>query len=230
MKYMDGREKMARVTQGILCRITYGRVYLLIIMILIFLKPSYSASYYVIPDEIKITNDQIRMMVENSVLKLKDSPETDKIRSIAITHIDNATREHLRMSYIESQLSLKLMNLTDFRVIDRKQTELILSEFDLSLSGAVASDTIKEAGKLLGVDAFLAGRVTSFTQERFSEENMTYSLVLQLTDVNTGQVIWGNEEIIFNKISTGARNMLYLGCLGSLVTLLVLALLAGSAE
>ena len=91
-------------------------------------------------------------------------------------------------------------------------------------------NTIKKAGKLLGVDGLLAGRITSFTQEQFSEENMIYSLVLQLTDVNTGQIIWIEEETIFNKINTGARNFFYLSCLGGLVMLLVLALLSEHAH
>lgn len=217
---------MVSVKQNILAEIARGRIRLLIIIALILLKPSYAASYYVIPDEIKITNDQLRMMVERLVLKLKDSPEVADINSIAITHIDNATKEHLRMSYIEDQLSLKLVALTDFKVIDRKQTELILSERDLVLTGAVDSNTIKSAGQLLGVDAFLSGRITSFTQEKLEEENITYSLVIQLTDVNTGEVIWGAEESVFNKANVAARNILYLGCLGSIITLLILGLLA----
>lgn len=53
-----------------------------------------------------------------------------------------------------------------FTVIERSQLERILDEQKLNMSGALDQETLKQIGKVLGVDALVLGSVTSYYPER----------------------------------------------------------------
>ena len=177
-----------------------------IIVIVALLKSNCVLAYYDIPDKIKLSNDQIQVMVEQLVLKLNNAPELADVSSIAITRVENATREHLRMSYIEDQLSAKALTLTDLRVVDSKHFENVIAERERSLAEAENVDERKAVRQSLGVDALLSGKITAFPQQKFTEESITYTLVLKVSSTDAGEVLWTGEESVSNKTGMTIRN------------------------
>ncbi len=83
------------------------------------------------------------------------------------------------------KLNIALIQGNIFKVVDRENLESLLTEQKLSLTGLVDPNKIKELGQIYGVDAFIFG------SER-TEGGKTV-LALQMIDVNTATVIWGEE-------------------------------------
>ena len=83
------------------------------------------------------------------------------------------------------KLNIALIQGNIFKVVDRENLESLLTEQKLSLTGLVDQNKIKELGQIYGVDAFIFGN------ER-TEAGKTV-LALQMIDVNTATVIWGEE-------------------------------------
>jgi TolB-like protein len=65
--------------------------------------------------------------------------------------------------FIAEELSVNLTAMAKgFEVIDRIHLKSILTEHKLSLSGLVNPETVKQLGKIAGVDAIVTGTVTPF--------------------------------------------------------------------
>lgn len=60
----------------------------------------------------------------------------------------------------------KYLLRSGFTVIERSQLERILSEQKLNMSGALDQETLKQIGKVSGVDALVLGSITSYYPER----------------------------------------------------------------
>jgi len=65
-------------------------------------------------------------------------------------------------SGVSNILLTKLVNQTDYRVIERSQIETIMKEQNLGQSGRINSRTAAEIGEILGVEAVVFGSVNQF--------------------------------------------------------------------
>ncbi len=88
-----------------------------------------------------------------------------------------------------------------FSVIDRANTQKILSEQKLSLSGVLDETSILAVGRILGVQALLTGSIneysTTYSYISFAKDP-TYmpisatGLTLKLIDTETGEIVWAS--------------------------------------
>ena len=97
-------------------------------------------------------------------------------------------------------ISMSLIS-SDFIIIDRSQTEKIVSEQGLSLSGIIVQETAPEVGRMLGVQAILTGSINEWQTTSANVQliqggapAMVYissaGITLKLIDCETGQIIW----------------------------------------
>ncbi|MCX7641318.1 MAG: CsgG/HfaB family protein [Elusimicrobiales bacterium] len=87
------------------------------------------------------------------------SKYTEGIKKIAVvpfSYADNvqSTKDG---AVIAERLSIKLINLGKFEVIERTQLDKVLQELKLQSSGVIDATSAKELGKILGVDAIITG-------------------------------------------------------------------------
>ncbi|MBP7795319.1 MAG: hypothetical protein KA059_00900 [Elusimicrobiales bacterium] len=80
----------------------------------------------------------------------------NKIAVIPFSYADN-TQSTKDGSVIAERLSMKLINMNKFEVIERTQLDKVLSELKLQNSGVIDAQSAKELGKVLGVDAIITG-------------------------------------------------------------------------
>ena len=66
--------------------------------------------------------------------------------------------------FLAEELVTRLGDLEKFRVIERQLLTKIIAEQKLSLTGVVDPASAKQLGKILGVDAIVAGSVTNLAQ------------------------------------------------------------------
>ncbi len=97
------------------------------------------------------------------------------------------------------------------RVVERSRLENILREQNLWDSGRLDPETVKEAGKLLGVDALVMGTVTRYVPDkkeriyvrdsagRVREEiflvEAEVGVSARMVDVETGEIIWAGSHV-----------------------------------
>jgi len=97
-------------------------------------------------------------------------------------------------------LSMQLIN-SNYNIIDRSQTMLILQEQKLGMTGIIDEQTSPSLGKLLGVQAILTGSINEYQCTTTNIQVVqgadpayisisTAGLSLKLIDCETGQIVW----------------------------------------
>ncbi len=115
--------------------------------------------------------------------------------TVAIWPIENRTTQHLdeQLLTILSSIETTLVNGGDVRVVARNQQEALAEEIRRGSGSMYDPGTAQRAGRLLGAQYFVTGRVTSVDEKLASVRRLQYSLFLQALDVETGLVLWQNE-------------------------------------
>ena len=107
----------------------------------------------------------------------------DKKTVIAVVPFPHADGVYSELSnYIVDELVLKLFTGPDLEmeIMERSQLNEIFSELKMSLTGAIDPKTIKQLGKLHGVDALVIGSITVLGER--------VRIIARLIDTETGKV------------------------------------------
>lgn len=97
-------------------------------------------------------------------------------------------------------ISMKMLS-TPLQIIDRSQTQKILEEQAIGLSGIIDSKTATEVGKILGVQVFLTGSINKWSSTNVNIQvvqgappaYMDFAragITLKLIDAETGEIVW----------------------------------------
>jgi len=99
----------------------------------------------------------------------------------------------------------ELVKSGKFTVIERQRLDDILKEQGLSLSGQVSAASAVQAGKLLGVDYMLTGRITKFGERQVGgqagwriamsakKKTLEGGLSVRLINTTTGEIVFADE-------------------------------------
>ena len=85
-----------------------------------------------------------------------------RLRRIAVTGFSESS---LPLSGAEDMVTRALLE-KGFSVVERAELDKIVKEQKISAQGYLSADTARELGKLMGVDGFLMGRISSYTPEK----------------------------------------------------------------
>ena len=83
-------------------------------------------------------------------------------------------------SYVLDELTANLLETKRLTVVDRKEVDLIRSEFDFQFSGEVGDDSIQELGRMLGAQSIVSGSLQSIGND--------YRLVIRVLNVQSAAV------------------------------------------
>ncbi|MEK6646729.1 MAG: CsgG/HfaB family protein [Candidatus Firestonebacteria bacterium] len=126
----------------------------------------------------------LNTMVDDALQQLPSTiDKVGGIKTIAITTFEYG--KDIDIKNVEEKVSRKIAKTGKFTVVDRKALDVLLKEQTLSLTGVTEVGEMKKVGKLLSVDAFLFGKVTTSVDEVIVD--------LELKDVSTGGLIWAEE-------------------------------------
>jgi curli biogenesis system outer membrane secretion channel CsgG len=99
----------------------------------------------------------------------------------------------------------ELVKSGQFTVIERQRLDDILKEQGLSLTGQVSASSAVQAGKLLGVDYMLTGRITKFGERQVGgnagwgialsakKKTLEGGLSVRLINTTTGEIVFADE-------------------------------------
>jgi len=124
-------------------------------------------------------------------------------KPIIVTYgIANETAEHINTGGISDDIRLSLMKAGEYRFVNRKQRDNTLAEADFQHAGFVPPEQRITEGRQLGANYILAGTLRSIEKKqprqwRLNKRKLVYySLNLELTDIQTGEISWAdNVEI-----------------------------------
>jgi TolB-like protein len=101
--------------------------------------------------------------------------------SVAVLELQATGIEPYVAHALTNRLRAELFALDIFTVLERAQMEAILSEQGFQQTGCFSDACVVQAGKLIGVQRMVAGRVARLDK--------TYSIHTRLIDVGTGRII-----------------------------------------
>jgi|GEM_PF-2065490 TolB-like protein len=103
---------------------------------------------------------ELKELSANMISKIEQSGK----KSIAVTDFTGLQGDVTELGrFIAEELSIELMNnVKKFEIIDRNHLKSIMKEHKFAMSGLVDPKTIKEVGKIVGVDAIITGSVVPF--------------------------------------------------------------------
>ena len=99
---------------------------------------------------------------------------------------------------LADMLTTALVNSGNYRVIEREQLNEVLAEHSLSGSGLVSTESIVEAGNLLGVDLMVFGSITEFGYAEkktglggtgLKSNTATIAADIRLVNTTTGEIV-----------------------------------------
>jgi len=120
-------------------------------------------------------------------------------KPIIVTYgIANETSEHINTGGISDDIRLSLIQAGEYRFVNRRQRDNILAEADFQYAGFVPPEQRIAEGRQLGANYILAGTLRSIEkrqprQWRLNKRKLVYySLNLEVTNIETGEVSWAD--------------------------------------
>ncbi|MFK8080271.1 MAG: penicillin-binding protein activator LpoB [Granulosicoccus sp.] len=133
---------------------------------------------------------------------------TETVKPVVIVYgIDNETSEHINTGGITDDIRLALIQSGEYRFINRKQRENLVAEADYQYAGFVAPEQRVSEGRQLGADFILSGTLRSIEKKQPRQwrlnkrELIYYSMNLELTDLETGEISWADSVEIARESS-----------------------------
>jgi len=95
----------------------------------------------------------LEVAIRNAVIDMKEKIPKNNI--VALVNFDTFSTEFSK--YLIDELTNILINESSFRIVERRQLEIIQEELKFQMSGAVSDETAKSIGKFLGADTIITG-------------------------------------------------------------------------
>jgi TolB-like protein len=97
---------------------------------------------------------------------------------IALLNFDSPADQF--SEYVISELEANLLDSSKLVIVDRKEVDLIRSEFDFQFSGEVSDDSMQDMGRMLGAQSIVSGSLTKI--------DGSYRIVIRVLTVQTAVV------------------------------------------
>lgn len=126
---------------------------------------------------------------------------------IVIYGVDNETSEHINTGGITDDIRLALIKSGEYRFLNRKQRTNVLDEVDYQYAGFVPPEQRVAEGRQLGADYILSGTLRSIEKKQprqwrlNKKELVYYSMNLELTDLQSGEISWADNVEIAREAS-----------------------------
>ena len=161
----------------------------------------------------QLAGAMVRSMLDAPALARDEKPGPDDRIIVYAAGVNNRTSEHIDTSGIQDKIRTALLQSGRFRLAATQQGQDELAEqvrFQQG-SGRVDPAQANAFGRQIGADTVLHGTLRSIEKGRKRNledamqktEDVYYQFVLELTDIETGEVIWINEKEIRKTKKTG---------------------------
>ncbi len=145
-------------------------------------------------DARKTSEILIRSMLEKPWLNEFKGKHNGEKPVVLVADIANRTDEHIETKAIGEGIRDELINSGKIRFVDGDRRKQILEEMRYqNESGMVSKQSAKKKGNQTGADFMLSGTLTSIVNEEKGRKNVVYQTILQLTDLETTEMVWSQK-------------------------------------
>lgn len=151
----------------------------------------YNASYD-FSDKKKIVDDLTASLLGSPIAYRSEKP------ILVVYTVANETSEHINTGGITDDIRLALIQSQKYRFLNKKQRDNIAEEAAYQ-SGHVPAAAQVRQGRQLGADYILSGTLRSIEKEQsrqwrlFQKKMVYYSLNLEMTDLESGEISWADK-------------------------------------
>ncbi|MCX6131088.1 MAG: penicillin-binding protein activator LpoB [Proteobacteria bacterium] len=117
---------------------------------------------------------------------------------VIVDEIANRTDEHIDTKAMTEFMQDELINSGKVRFLNAEKRKQILDEIKYQNSGTTAEGSKKKLGKQIGADFMLSGAISNsvHSQDKGGLKTVTYQTALNLTDLETTEMVWSGKELI----------------------------------
>ncbi len=117
---------------------------------------------------------------------------------VIVDEVANRTDEHIDTKALTEFMQDELINSGKVRFLNADKRKQILDEIKYQNSGTTAEGSKKKLGKQIGADFLLSGAISSSvnSQDKGGLKTVTYQTALNLTDLETTEIVWSGKELI----------------------------------
>lgn len=150
------------------------------------------------------------MMIDDNVASFLSSDFVKNLEGkkvLVISDIENLTDEDIDIELLSRKLIRQIRNSKKFTLTNAiagsgsKTDKMIRESRKLRNDEEYNQYTTKEKGNLVAPDYSLSGKITQRTKSIGKEVRVDYQLLLVLSDLKDGVVLWDNEKIISKVIA-----------------------------
>jgi len=127
---------------------------------------------------------------------------------LIVYNVANRTSEHIETDAITDDIRQEILQSGKARFVNEVQRGTIQKESDYQYGGNVTPETRIQRAKQVGAEYMISGTLRSINKEQPKEVRLKkktlryYSLVLELTDLQTGLIEWTDNVEIVRESST----------------------------
>ncbi|MCD6115398.1 hypothetical protein J7K93_00140 [bacterium] len=153
----------------------YKKPVLSILLIICFLLPSKG-----IGSDLDSTIDKIVRKMVQSVQQSSLNSDTVTAAIFPFQCTESLSRKKVNLAMSEL-LTQKLLKESFFKLVERNQLEIVLSEQKLGMTGAIESETAAKVGKIIGAQLVALGSVIQIGK--------SYQISVKLVETSTSEII-----------------------------------------
>ena len=133
------------------------------------------------------------------------SVQLGKIICVAVMPFENGTGFYEAGRIVSELASIELTSAHVFNVMDRKEVENVLYERRIFLGDKTDIHTLREIGRILGVQGIISGSVMEFWYKDIVQRDKepVVSIKAELVEVRTGKIAWSRSITKTGSIMTG---------------------------
>lgn len=149
----------------------------------------------------------VRTLTESLLSSPNVTTETANKPVIIVYGVDNETSEHINTGGITDDIRLSLIKSGEYRFLNRKQRTNVQQETDFQYAGYVPPEQRVTEGRQLGANYILSGTLRSIEKKQPKQwrlnrkELIYYSMNLELTDLQSGEISWADNVEIAREAS-----------------------------
>ena len=148
----------------------------------------------------------VRTLTES--LLSSSAVQTEAGKPVIIVYgVDNETSEHINTGGITDDIRLSLIKSGEYRFLNREQRGNVQAETEFQQAGFVPPAQRVAQGRQLGADYILSGTLRSIEKKQSRQwrlnkkELIYYSMNLELTDLQSGEISWADNVEIAREAS-----------------------------
>ncbi|MGL5682517.1 MAG: penicillin-binding protein activator LpoB [Marinifilaceae bacterium] len=144
-------------------------------------------------------------IVSSKWIPIYEKSHDNKRPVVVVGAILNKTHEHINTETFIKDIERAMINSGSVRVVQAgAQREELRVERKDQQSGFVSPETMKKWGRELGADFMLQGTVNSIIDSYKKNKVVYYQVDLQLSNIETNEVVWMGSQKIKKQVSDRA--------------------------